>query len=240
MELYLKTWPEVEEYLKTKKTVIVPIGSTEQHGPNGIIGIDYLSAWAIAKEAGKRTNTLVSSPLPIGMALHHMNFAGSLAFKPSTYMLVIQEIIEGFVHHGFNRIVFVNGHGGNIPTVTAAFSEHLQKDQKTRLELINWWHQKEVTDYEKEHFQDQNGFHATIGEVSVTMFTHPEGYEQPRPYKQFDTPKEYPWPLSPAEFRRVFPDGRMGSNPALATAEHGKVIFENAVRGVCLKLEKSP
>jgi creatinine amidohydrolase len=228
MELYLKTWTEVEAYLKTNDQLILPVGSTEQHGPTGLIGTDFLNAWEIAKEVGKSTNTMVAPPVCYGMALHHMAFAGSAAHKPSVYIQLIKDVCTSFFRHGFKKIAIINGHGGNIPSLNAAFSEILDQDQTLHFKLFNWWHLSKVRAYEETHFGEKNGFHATCGEISVTMFTHPDGFKKPRSLEYFENAKSHPWPLSPAQFREHFPDGRMGSDPRLATQAHGKVLFKLA------------
>ncbi len=236
VEISLMTWPEVDLYLKLDRSLIIPVGSTEQHGPTGIIGTDYLTAQKISLEAGQRTNTLVAPPLCYGMALHHMNFSGSAALRPSVYLQVICEIITSYARHGFERFFFVNGHGGNIPTIQAAFSEALHQFPQLGLHLLNWWVLPEVVDYEKIHFGPKNGFHATCGEISVTMFTHPEAYSAPRKFKYFDTVDKSDWPLSPERFRTTFPDGRMSSDPRMASSTHGEKIFNIAARSIAEKI----
>lgn len=236
--LYEMTWPQVEKYLCEKKTILVPVGSTEQHGPTGPIGIDFLTAWEISREVGMRTHTLVSSPLSFGMALHHMDFPGTISLKPSTYVRVIQEIAQSLIQHGFKKIIFVNGHGGNIASITTAFSEIKDSNDTTDLSLINWWHLPEVVSYESQHFGDQNGFHATVGEISCTMHIHPQANYGDGSFVYEPTAERPHWPMAPVEFREVFKDGRMGSNPNLATAEHGAKIFEIAVQSICKKLHK--
>ena len=232
MKLAELSWPQVEAYLKKSKTVIVPVGSTEQHGPTGIIGIDYLTSEWIGNTVAQQTNQLITPPLCFGMAQHHMAFPGTISFSPQTYVTVICEIIDSLVTHGFQNIQFINGHGGNIAPITTAFSQALMKHPDTELGLINWWHLKEVQAYEQEHFGKENGFHATCGEVSVTMFTHPEAYQTQAPYKHFQTLEKTIWPLSPSQFRKTFPDGRMSSNPGLSTSEHGEKIFNIAVQTI--------
>lgn len=236
MELNLLTWPEVDQYLKNKKSIVIPIGSTEQHGPTGLIGTDYLTANAIALEAGKLSETLVAPPLCYGMALHHMAFAGSAALKPSTYLQVVKEIIESFAKHGFEKFFFVNGHGGNIPTVQACFSEVLNTYPRISLQLFNWWVLDEVKAYEEIHFAENNGFHATCGEISATMHCFPEAYKSEKPFNYFKTASKSDWPLSPERFRETFPDGRMGSDPRLASATHGAKLFEIASRSIANKI----
>ena len=232
MELYLMTWPEVETYLKRTQKIIIPVGSTEQHGPTGLIGTDFLSAWDIAKDVGQLTKTVVASPICYGMAMHHLAFPGSASLKPSTFVLMIKEIIESYALHGFRQFYFINGHGGNIAPLTTAFSECLTDKQALEFNLVNWWLQPSVAEYEEAAFGDANGFHATCGEVSVTMACYPQAFAVPRAPEYFPTTAQHPWPLSPAQFRATFPDGRMGSNPSLATAEHGRKIFALAVQEI--------
>ncbi len=233
------TWPQIEEYLKTRDTVILPVGSTEQHGPNGLIGIDFLTAFEISLSVAGKTKTLVCPPLSYGMAVHHMAFPGTMTLTPSTYIKVIVELIQSLQKHGFKKVILVNGHGGNIAPITTAFCEFLNSDQKIDLQLVNWWHLEEVTSYEKEVFKDKNGFHATCGEVSVTMYTHEESYTRnPQVQMSEPGPQKSKWPLSPVEFRNHFPDGRMGSLPTLANKKHGKIIFDLAVDAISRKISR--
>jgi creatinine amidohydrolase len=238
MQLALMAWPQVEDYLKTKKTIFVPVGSTEQHGPTALFNTDYTTSNAIAIEVGRRTDTLVAPPICYGMAEHHLDFPGTISIQPETFIAYINDVIRSLRHHGFQEIVFINGHGGNIAPLTTAFCQALSPKDNTALHLVNWWHQKEVTEYEAEHFGDQNGFHATCGEVSVTMMEHPTAFEAIEKQHFTVEKKRHPWPLAAQEFRKQYPDGRMASNPGLATAEHGEKIFNLAVEGVITKMKE--
>ncbi len=117
------TWPEVEAYLGGSQAVILPIGATEQHGPCGLIGTDAICAEVVARAVGERTGALVAPTLSIGMSLHHMAFTGSMSLRPTTLIAVVRDQVLSLARHGFSRFLYVNGHGGNIATLEAAFPE---------------------------------------------------------------------------------------------------------------------
>jgi creatinine amidohydrolase len=233
MLLHLSTWPEVETYLNTSKGIIIPIGSTEQHGPTGLIGTDAICAEAIAKGVGEATHALVGPTINVGMALHHTAFPGSMSLRPSTLILVIRDSLTALAKAGFRRFFFLNGHGGNIATLKAAFAETydaldtLTEGDPLRCTVGNWFMSRSVYTLAKELYGDQEGSHATPSEVALTQYVYPDAIKTA--------------PLSPTvnsghpiygatEFRRNYPDGRMGSNPALATPEHGQRLYEAAVK----------
>ena len=226
MLLHLKTWPDVEAYLKTNIGIIIPIGSTEQHGPNGLVGTDAICAEVVARGVGEAAGALVAPTIAVGMAQHHLGFAGSITLRPSTLMAVVRDNIVSLARHGFRRFYFINGHGGNIATVNAAFSEVYAESSmggagnrpEVKCRLRNWWEAPAVKQLSKELYGNAEGSHATPSEVSLTWHAYPEAAR--------------PMTLNPAiaptgdfadaeDYRRNFPDGRIGSNPGLATGEAG-------------------
>jgi creatinine amidohydrolase len=237
MQLQLATWHEVEGYLAKSRGIIMPIGSTEQHGPNGLIGTDALCAEVIGRGVGDKTGACVAPTIAVGMAQHHLGFAGSMTLRPSTLIQVIKDCVQSLQRHGFERFFFVNGHGGNIATVTAAFSELYAErslDPRSnapgiRCALRNWWTGPGVQKLSKELFGDAEGSHATPSEVAVTQYAFPDSIKtaplEPRvaPRGSFHDADDY---------RRRFPDGRIGSDPGLATPEAGKRFYDMAVEEV--------
>jgi creatinine amidohydrolase len=231
MQLQLTTWPEVEAYLARSRGIIVPIGSTEQHGPNGLIGTDALCAEGIARGVGEAVDALVAPTISVGMAVHHMRFPGTMTLRPSTLVMVVHDCVLSLAEHGFERIWFLNGHGGNVATVEAAFYEAyatLAARDRTnvRCRLRNWWNNDSTPALGRELFGRAEGSHATPSEVAVTQYLFPEHVKR----VPLDPPVAPSSRFYDAEdFRRRFPDGRVGSNPGLATPEHGRRIYEGAV-----------
>ncbi len=237
MLLHLLTWEEVEAYLARSKGIIMPIGSTEQHGPNGLIGTDAICAEAVAKGVGKAVDALVGPTINVGNAQHHLAFAGSITLRPSTLIALIDDYVTSLARHGFERFYFINGHGGNIATVGAAFAEIYAKASlapsgnapSLRCTLKNWWETSGVQKLSKEFYGDREGSHATPSEVSLTQHIHPEAIKR----RDMGPPQRRARGFTDAEdYRRLFPDGRIGSDPTLASPEHGAQFLETAVRDI--------
>ena len=179
MLLHLATWSEVEAYLTQSQGLIIPIGSTEQHGPTGLIGTDAICAEAIAKGVGEATQALVAPTINVGMALHHTAFPGSISLRPSTLMLVIRDYLTSLTRAGFTQFFFINGHGGNMATLKAAFSESYQvladlNLPEAQCQLANWFMCGSVYRLAKELYGSQEGSHATPSEVALTQYLYPE------------------------------------------------------------------
>lgn len=238
MELRFSTWQEVDAYLQHSKTIILPIGSTEQHGPNGLIGTDALCPESLAVALGEKTGALVAPTIAVGMAQHHLGFAGSITLRPSTLIAVLLDTVNSLVRHGFERFYFLNGHGGNLASVNAAFAEVYAQSSlaqtaadlsNVRCKVKNWWEADGVMALSKQLFGEADGSHATCGEVSLTQYAYPHSIKS----------VEMSPPIAPtgtfydaADFRRRFPDGRIGSNPSLASPDAGEKLFEKALSGL--------
>ena len=227
MELAKSTWKQVEKYLESSDTIIIPIGSTEQHGPTGIFCTDYVIPERMAIEAGERTGTLVAPVISFGMSNHHLAFAGTISLNPSTLIRLIEDVVSSLYKGGFRKFLFVNGHGGNTSTLDATFSEIRDKYPEAVLQAMSWYKLPAVQEKAKELFGDREGSHSTPSEISATMHIFP-GLLEAAP--KFD-PKKEPLKRMPSskQFREMFPDGRMWSDPSLASQEHGKTLFEIAV-----------
>lgn len=241
MQLQLSTWQEIELYLERSSAIIIPIGSTEQHGPNGMIGTDAICPEVVAKAAGEESGLLVGPTFNVGIAQHHMGFPGSMTLRPSTMIATIVDWVNSLAHHGFTRIYFFNGHGGNTATINAAFAEVYAQtsiggqDRQVKCKLKNWWEFKPVYELCNKLYGKSHGSHATPSEVAMTYFAYPEHLKN-APME----PKVAPNGgfTDAADYRKNFPDGRIGSDPSLATVKDGKKLVDLARIGLIEDFEK--
>ena len=238
MRLDQSTWQEVEAYLDRSTGIVLPIGSTEQHGPNGLIGTDALCADIIARAVGDRADAMVAPPLNFGMAQHHMAFAGTMTLRPQTMLAVLVDLLTSMAHHGFDRCFVINGHGGNMATIMTAISEvHARSSlgwkasgRQLRCRLRNWWTPKAVASLQEEIFGERDGSHATASEIAVTQFAFPDSIKQAAIEPKL-APKSTGF-TDALDFRRRYPDGRVGSDPTLSNPDHGERLFNAAVQGL--------
>lgn len=231
MRLQISTWPEIEDYLKHSKGIIIPIGSTEQHGPTGLVGTDAITAEEIAREAGKRGEILIAPTFNVGSAQHHMAFPGTITLRPSTMIAVISDWVLSLAAHGFNRIYFINGHGGNVAPMETAFSDIYARraldcaDETVRMMQRNWFEFPSVAKLDAELYPVGAGSHVTASEVSITFAVYPEKED----HRELD-PKVAPTGVitDKDHYRAQFPDGRIGSDPSQSRGDHGHKLIDAA------------
>lgn len=236
MLIHLSSWPEIEAQLAADhplaRTVVVPIGSNEQHGPTGLLGTDWMCPEIIAHaaEAGEPALT-VTPTFNIGMAQHHLAFPGTITLRPSTFMAAISDWISSLSRHGFERIYFLNGHGGNVASIEAAFAEvwaewsYAETSPPMTLKLRNWWDLPGVTALCNGLFPTGHGMHATPSEIAVTQAAYPDRIKTAS-YSPQIAPSG---PIRDAlDYRARFPDGRIGSDPAQASPQKGRQIIDLA------------
>ncbi|WP_314383623.1 creatininase family protein [Pseudomonas brenneri] len=235
MLLHQSTWIEIGQFLDRSRTVVIPIGSNEQHGPTGLLGTDWMCPEIIAHHAQKDADILVGPTFNIGMAQHHLGFPGTISLRPSTFIAAIGDWTRSLAAHGFEKILFLNGHGGNIATIEAAFSELYAEASFARrpagfaLKLCNWWDLEGVGELARAQFPTGHGTHATPSEIAITQWAYPDSIKT----------ADYSPRIAPAgpireaqDFRARHPDGRMGSDPALATPEKGGELVALAAKGL--------
>jgi len=113
------TWPEMNDAIAQQKVVILPTGSTEQHGHHLPLDVDVFLCESICLEAGRRApdKILVLPPIAYGLNLHHIDFPGTIHIEPDVFIAFCLNITKSVAYHGFKKILLVNGHGSNTPLI---------------------------------------------------------------------------------------------------------------------------
>jgi creatinine amidohydrolase len=136
------TWPEVSELLQKANIVIVPVGSTEQHGRHIPVDNDHYTATEISKRVALRlrdkVQVVVCPTIPYGISQHHMGFPGTISLRTETFIELMKDVCRSLISHGFRKIVIINGHGGNTPALQIVISE-LTLETKARLYQTGYW-----------------------------------------------------------------------------------------------------
>jgi creatinine amidohydrolase len=138
------TWPEVGERISAGvDAVLIPIGTTEQHGPHMPLDTDCFIARSLAARTAalgeeEGVSILVAPTLNVTLSWYHMQFPGSMRLSTTTFFQVFREVCDSLSEHGFENLVAVNGHGGNIAALTVAVNHYFETTGK-RVFLVQWW-----------------------------------------------------------------------------------------------------
>jgi creatinine amidohydrolase len=116
------TWPEVAEWARCGPVCVVPVATLEDHGYHLPIDTDVVIAETLAERAvlERRGRALLLPTVTHGYTPHHMQFPGPITINWKTFVEYLLDIGRSLIHHGFSRILFVNGHGSNVPLVEMA------------------------------------------------------------------------------------------------------------------------
>ena len=171
MQLEEMTTTDVKRHLTKDTLIVIPVGSTEQHGPQNPLGTDYLLATHVARKACQETDAICAPPIPVGISEHHSGFAGTLWISHRLFAELLLEYALSLVNHGFNHIIFLNGHGGNVSTLKEVVST-LYFKHKVKAATVNWY---EIFDKElaAKLFPNMKLSHAEAVETSANLAIHP-------------------------------------------------------------------
>jgi creatinine amidohydrolase len=241
MKLLEMNWPAVAALAK-ETPVVIPVAALEQHGRHMPLFTDSLLCGEVVRRVEERMGSrLLIAPLVwLGNSDHHLDFAGTLSAAPRVYLDLLGGLIDNFVMHGFKRIVFVNGHGGNhVPGQQAVFEARQKYRQRADLLLLfstYWLLGSNPHQLEPAIGQPEMG-HACEWETSMMLRIRPDLVGS----LDDVAPVEFGDPFLPASRGWITKDrtvaGHIG-NPRVATAEKGETIFRILSEDVARLLER--
>ena len=136
--LHELTWEEIGQRAEAGGTpILVPIGSTEQHGPHLPTGTDTFLAIALAESATRATDALIAPPIWYGWSPHHMVLPGTITVRPEVLIDLVSDVVGSLSQHGFDRFVLLNGHRiANLPWLQLA-AERAQRTLGVKVALFD-------------------------------------------------------------------------------------------------------
>ena len=135
------TWEEMNDAITAQKLVILPTASTEQHGKHLPLDTDLFLTESICLELGRRAadKVLVLPPIAYGLNLHHIDFPGTVHIEPEVFIAFCLNIAKSVAYHGFEKILLVNGHGGNHQAIQAALNP-LRQELGIDVWMVTYFH----------------------------------------------------------------------------------------------------
>lgn len=165
---------EVEAFLKTHHTVIVPTGATEQHGPHAPLATDVLIPREVARRVAPVIGAVVAPPVSYALSYPHVGFTGLVHIRIPTFMALIEDLCASFASIGFRRIIFLNGHYDNTYAIAYACANASERMPKgVRAFPINYWDGMKPEETE-EFFNLKTGLHANLAETSAVLAINPD------------------------------------------------------------------
>lgn len=230
-------WPEVKKALEDGyKTVIIPAGSIEQHGPHLPECTDaYLGQYEAELLARKLGKTLVAPVIRPALSEHHMYFPGSLTLRPETFWMLLEDYISSYIRHGFKNIVLFPAHGGNFAAMEKMVEE--SKDKYPDVTVISCVSIPDMIegalsgDADNDLEPGATGSHSGDGETSVMLAAFPELVDMSkaeRGYVDGDYDKTSERIMSGGGMQAVTANGIIG-DARKATAEKGKKSIEKSI-----------
>jgi creatinine amidohydrolase len=219
-------WMQIEEHLKRDDRIVLPTGSTEQHGYLSL-GTDAILAERVAAEAAEPLGIPVLPVLPFGMAPYFAAFPGSMSLRITTYIEVLRDLLDGLAGQGFRRIAIVNGHGGNAP-VTGFIREWICQPRPGRVQvLFHSWYNAPQTAAAASRF-DHDQLHG--GWVENFAWTRVSGAPPPGGTAPVIS-RDVAGLLDPGQMRAAAPDGVLGGAYARPD-EDMRVVWDAGVAEV--------
>jgi len=231
---------EISALAARNAVVILPVGSTEQHGPHLPTQVDTLIAGEIARRAARKiaatTPVVVAPTVWSGLAEHHMSLGGTLSLDFHTFFSLLQCICRSLVRHGFRRILILNGHGGNITALNVAVNE-LAVELQVPLAVTTYWHLAK-DDFARILERQATVRHACEAETSMLLALAPDLVDMGRAIDAIGptTPEITEVVGSDAvhrwrSFKARTSHGAIG-DPRAANAEKGQCLLDAAAEAV--------
>ena len=233
------TWPEILEAVEHQKVCVLPVGTVEQHGHHLPLAVDNLTSNEISRRAVEQIpdEAVLMPQVSYGFNEHHLDFPGTIAIKHETFVSYIVEIGQSLAHHGFRKLIVINGHGSNIPFLEIA-CRRINNTTPMIAAIAPWWSLAKKAIAEIRESPKPGGMsHGGELETAVILHLRPDLVQMDKATKDinFQQSEFIWWDLeegSPVRFMehfsRMSKTGVIG-DPTLGTEEKGKKVVDYTV-----------
>ena len=134
------TWPEIREAVAQQRVAVLPVGTIEQHGPHLPLLTDVITATEMSRRAVEQIagEAVLLPSVQYAFNEHHLDFPGTIAVQGPTFINYITDIGQSLAHHGFRKILLVNGHGSNVPFLDIA-ARNITNHSDAICAMVPWW-----------------------------------------------------------------------------------------------------
>lgn len=243
------TWPEIHQAVADGKVPIVPVGAVEQHGPHLPLDVDMLLASSVALAAGERRpdKILVLPVVAYGYTGHVMDFPGTINIHYQHFIEQVLDICKSLAYHGFKRIMLLNGHGSNMPNLDLV-ARRCNLETDAQCAFAAWWSLLTVDPEFLPRWRESKFpggcAHAGELETSVYMYLAPDDVRtqhiQDGTISFNEENSRYRWvdlfgagPVQVTSWTSSYSESGILGQATLATAEKGRIAFEEAVMRLC-------
>jgi creatinine amidohydrolase len=234
------TWPEIREAVAENRVAVLPVGTVEQHGPHLPLVTDVLTATEMSRRAVERTphEAVLMPSVYYSFNEHHLDFPGTIAVEGKTIINYVTDIGKSLAHHGFRKILLVNGHGSNVPFLDVA-ARNITNKTDAICAMVSWWSliPKALLQELRESEFPGGMAHGCELETSVLLYLRGDlvQFDKAKRDINFQPTEFFYWDLaapSPVFFQEWFSryskTGTVG-DPTKATREKGRQFVEAVV-----------
>jgi creatinine amidohydrolase len=134
------TWPEIRDAVAQNRVAVLPVGTVEQHGPHLPLSTDVVTSTEMSRRAVERLSkeAVLMPSVYYSFNEHHMDFPGTIAIEGETIVRYVTDIGKSLAHHGFRKILLVNGHGSNVPFLDVA-ARNITNKTDAICAMVSWW-----------------------------------------------------------------------------------------------------
>jgi creatinine amidohydrolase len=243
------TWPQINDAVEDGTMIVIPVGSTEDHGPHLPLDVDQVIPETICEETVRtRDDALLFQTITNGFLPHHMDFPGGTTIHWHRFVDYLIDVCVSLAHHGFRKLLLVNGHGSNHHLVQQAARQVIVQYPHVQCGMLSWWEIEEFREQFREHAEAGSRGSGHAGEMETSVYLHVdpdrvdmEKAERDVSYPTGDhfyaygiagDPEDVSTNVSMMEWWSTVSRTGVKGDPTVATAEKGRRFLEGAVAGL--------